>query len=718
MNSKKLILRLLIVIVPLMIISLFVYKHIEQIQGHSYGEKPILINEVMADNLSVISNEKGIYADWIEIYNSSSETIALKNYYLSDNKNELTKWNFPDINLAPAEYMIIFCDNEISEDNKYIHANFMLNSDEETLYLSNAAGSIIDEMILENQECNVSYGRLYGSAEKAGFLPYSTVGYANPTSFSQYEEEFGDWDEVVFSHYGGIYKNSIEVSLSYTDSDAVIFYTLDGSEPDISSNIYKEPIKITEKSTPNQYVNKKNIANRENFDNIEVQYGVNEVYKGTVLRARVLKNGTFSSKIQTNTYFINPNYSLPIVSLSTDPDNLFDEKEGNYVLGYTYHTLRKYQVNSDSGNYFIPKDISGHIEIYENQECVLSDDITFSLAGDTSLASNLQKSFNIMLNTEKLNGTVFGTNSKYEYGQFSLRGSGGGVAPDKLYTYPSSFITNYLQPMDIGTQSSRFCILFIDGEYWGIYTLMEPKGKEYISQHYNIEKKDISVVAPYVYNTTEEFDELYDMIAERDFDNIEDYDWIKTKININNFMQFVFAEAYFGNADGLKMGDHNYYIWKETNGLWNWQAYDFDSTMIDDENYFASMLDFEFVDVEGEEKKNFSVWLFQKLWNCSEFRREFCDMAIANCKDSYNSHKIMDAFIDHIDLITPEMNENLLRREMDYSILWKMSFAVRGIEASYGNYDMSDWNQTITDVTRFLKNRTNMILRFIDEIDY
>lgn len=716
MDKKKLILRLLIVMIPLGIISLFVYKQIEQIQQNNYEDRHILINEVMTDNLSVITNEKGVYADWIEIYNPSTEEVELKNFYLSDDKNELTKWNFPDISLAPDEYIIIFCDNDISADNEYIHADFMLNSDKETLYLSDAAENIIDYMKLEMQECNISYGRLYGSTNKEGFLPYSTAGYANPISFSK-QEECADWDEVIFSCEGGIYKDSIEVSLSHSDSNAVIFYTLDGSEPNITSKVYEKPIKITGENTPNQYTNKKCIANTDEFDNSKVEYGVNEVYKGTVIRARVLKDGKLSSAIQTNTYFINPDYSLPIVSLTTDPDEFFDEKEGNYVLGYTYYTLKKYQTNTDSGNYYINKDNSGHIEIFENQDCVFHDDIVFSLSGGSSLSGNIQKSFKITLNEDKISGTLLGEAAKYEYSEFSLRGSGGGGLKDRLYVYPSSFITNYLRPMNIGAQSSQFCILFINGEYWGIYTMMEPKGKEYISQHYNIEKKDISIVAPYIYNTTDEFDELYDMLAARTFDNLEDYNWIKGKINIDNFIQFVYAEAYFGNTDGLVMGDHNYYIWKEKDGLWNWQVYDFDSTMNYDENYFKNLLEFELGREEGEEKKNFSIWLFQKLWNCSQFRKDFCDMAINNCKNMYSSDKIMETFEEHLANISSEMNENLLRCEMDYNRFWKLFLAIRGMETSYDNYDMSDWNQTVKEATGFLENRTSEVLTFIDEID-
>jgi len=38
----------------------------------------------------------------------------------------------------------------------------------------------------------------------------------------------------------------------------------------------------------------------------------------------------------THSYFINTDFTLPVFSLSTDPENLWDNETGIYVLGDTY----------------------------------------------------------------------------------------------------------------------------------------------------------------------------------------------------------------------------------------------------------------------------------------------------------------------------------------------------------------------------------------------
>ena len=718
MCKHRLVYKIVIFIMPLLIIGLLVNRQIAQIQEYSYGTAELIINEVMADNLNTLKNENGIYADWIEIYNPSSYHVNMGNYYLSDDKNDLSKWKFPDIFLEAEGYLVVFCDNYDNASGDELHTNFMINSDKETIYLSTSENDIVDMVKLEKQKCNVSYGRVYGEASQLGFLPYSTAGQVNPSSFWQYEKEEKAWGNVLFSRTGGIYDSEFELELSFPDKSAVILYTLDGSEPDISSYIYNKPIKITGEGKINKYTTKKCIANSDEFENWETDYGVSEVYKGQVVRARVLKDGMMSSDIQTNTYFINPQYSLPIVSLVVSPNTLFDDKDGSYVLGYTYYTLRKYNMETDSGNYYIKNNMQGHIEIYDNDQPVFNDDITFSLSGDGSLVNNIQKSFNINLNSKEINGKLLGAEPDIAYNSFSLRGPGACITMDFTYSYISSFISNYLKDLNIGAQTSRPCILFIDGEYWGIYNLMEPKGKEYISKNYNIKKKDISVVIPYLGQSTSEFDKFYDAAADMDFSDKESYDWIKTQINMDNFMQFILAEAYFANTDGLNKGDHNYYIWKGDSGLWNWQAFDFDSTMNEDENYFNDLINFEFPDVEGEEKRNFSMWLFKSLWNNAEFRREFYALANDRFDDIYKKENVLAAFESHIETLEGEMEENLLRCSKDYNWIKRFSFKIRGITAEYDNYTINDWYNTVDDLYAFLENRTDMLKQYLNGLYY
>ncbi|MDE7478671.1 MAG: CotH kinase family protein, partial [Lachnospiraceae bacterium] len=620
MDKWKQVIKIAVTIMPMLIIGIDFFVRSSDINRLNYADAGLIINEVMTDNLSTIQNEQGIYADWLELYNASDGELLLGNYYLSDDQSELTKWKFPDQTIGAKEYLLIFCDKMNTGSEQYLHTNFGLDSRKESIYLSDSDGNLIDKIRLKDQECNISYGRINGTTALEGYLPYSTPGYANPGKLRGRQEEAALSEAVRFSVSGGLYDREIELELSCDSKDAVILYTLDGSEPDIHSNIYRNPICIKNEKKPNQYTTQKCVMDSEEFNNADVSYGVNEVCKAAVVRARVLKDGRLSEDIQTNTYFIDTEYSLAMVSLTTNPDNLFDKKNGNYVLGSSYYTAKKYQIdNIELGNYSISDDIDGNIEIYQGQDCIINSSVTFTLAGSASRLVNIQKSFNVKMDQGIINGKYFNTEDKYQYDCFTLRGTGSAAVDQHLYGYTSSFSTNLIQSLDVGAQSGVPCILFIDGEYWGIYFLTEPKGKAYIEQHYDIAKKEIEIVKPYEYITTSEFDTLYEQIASKDFSDDSTYDWIQTQIDVDNYMQFVIAEAYFGNTDGLKCGDHNFYLWKESGGKWKWQAFDFDASFVDGDNYFRNLRDFCF-NGEGEDKKNFSIFLFQKLWQSSRFR--------------------------------------------------------------------------------------------------
>lgn len=712
----KRIAKLAVIAVPLVFIGIDLFGKARYMSALDYGDAALIINEIMTDNLSTVQNEAGIYADWIELYNASDREISLGNYYLSDDRSELTKWKFPEQTIGSQEYLVIFCDNMNLDSDRFFHANFGLNSRKETIYLSDSEGCIVDQISLEDQGCNVSYGRIHGSATVEGDLPYSTPGYANPGMLKGRQEQAELTETVHFSVSGGIYDGDIELELSCDSEDAVILYTLDGSEPDIRSNIYKVPLQIKNESRPNQYTTQKCVRDSGEFNNADVSYGVNEVYKAVVVRARVLKDGRMSKEIQTNTYFIDSQYTLPLVSLTTNPDQMFDQKDGNYVLGSSYYTAKKYGIdNVEIGNYSISEDIDGNIEIYRNHECIMNGSVTFSIAGSASKLSNVQKSLNIKMEQGTINGIYFGTEDDYEYDCFTLRGTGSSSEELYRYGYASSFGTNLLQPLDIGAQSGAPCILFIDGEYWGIYFLTEPKGKAYIEQHYQVAKKDIEIVKPYEYITTPEFDALYEQIVSKDFSDAAVYEWVRTQIDVDNYIQFVIAEAYFGNTDGIKCGDHNLYIWKESGGKWKWQAFDFDATFVDGENYFKDLRDFVF-NGEGEDKKNFSIFLFQKLWQSDQFRAAFSEKLGQLCSTVFLAENVEGIFEKHIEQLRPEMEENLSRCAMDYSPFKKFSFAVRGIKAEYDNYSLEDWDHTLYDMRRYIHDRSQALINFLDEI--
>lgn len=83
--------RCAVIAVPLVLIGIDLFGRGKYMSTLDYGSATLIINEVMADNLSTIQNEEGIYADWLELYNASDRELSLGDYYLSDDQSELTK---------------------------------------------------------------------------------------------------------------------------------------------------------------------------------------------------------------------------------------------------------------------------------------------------------------------------------------------------------------------------------------------------------------------------------------------------------------------------------------------------------------------------------------------------------------------------------------------------------------------------------------------------
>ena len=113
----------------------------------------------MASNNQTQADEYGEYDDWIEIYNTGSSNINLGDYYLSDNMNNLEKYNFPSVTLAPDEYFIVWADDD-EEDQGDNHTTFKLSSSGEVVYLSDSDFNLVDGFTFGEQQIDMSYARV------------------------------------------------------------------------------------------------------------------------------------------------------------------------------------------------------------------------------------------------------------------------------------------------------------------------------------------------------------------------------------------------------------------------------------------------------------------------------------------------------------------------------------------------------------------------------
>ena len=119
----------------------------------------VKINEFLASNSAANADESGEFDDWIELHNPTEETLDLSNLHLTDNSDNLTKWQLPEgSTIEPAGFLLIWCDEDGSQGP--LHANFKLSASGEFIAFVDSNGlNIIDSLAFGPQTTDISWGR-------------------------------------------------------------------------------------------------------------------------------------------------------------------------------------------------------------------------------------------------------------------------------------------------------------------------------------------------------------------------------------------------------------------------------------------------------------------------------------------------------------------------------------------------------------------------------
>ena len=167
--------------------------------------------------------------DWIEIRNTSGNTVSLEGWGLSDDPAKPRKWQFPaGVSLKSGGYLVIMASgNEISGTDRYgyYQVPFKLSGDE-SVTLSTPEGVVVDRLPAMQQYGDISCGRIDG---QSGFFYFTTPTVGEYNGDSGLRERCS---KPVFTTKGGLYGAGETVTVEITaDPDALIFYTLDSTTP-------------------------------------------------------------------------------------------------------------------------------------------------------------------------------------------------------------------------------------------------------------------------------------------------------------------------------------------------------------------------------------------------------------------------------------------------------------------------------------------------------
>lgn len=543
----------------------------------------VVFNEMMSNNQNTVTDSDGDFSDWIELYNTTAAIVNLNGYSLSDNPDSLNKWTFPNYNLAPGGFLRIWCSDKNRLTTPF-HTNFSIESRGEAIYLTDATGTVIDYYGPTYLPADISFGRLPNGTATIVYLSVATPALSNNAAqpFSGAIQ-----DRPVFSIPGGFYTDSIYVSLSHPDPSVVIRYTTDGSEPTTQSPIYSSPLLV-----------KSRIGEPNNYSMIRTCYNVHfwlpdwrpplgEVFKSTPLRARAFKTGYLPGPVKTETYFVDPSMNtrygqLPVVSVVSDPKNLFNDTTGIYVPGITYVP------GTFNANYYEDWKRPANIEMYlPGGQQAFNSNFRIAINGVSSRSSP-QKGLNVNASSDygasKINYPVFENNSgkaKYiqEFDKLKLRAWGS----DRAYAlFRDAYAASFLPKTELDYEAYRPCVVFIDGEYWGLQEIRERvKNASYYQEHYLIDSPvdivDLQTGEP-LEGDTVEWNALRRFILNNNMADTTNFNYVKSKIDINSFLLHYLFSIYFSRGD---WPDQNECVWRTQDGTrkWKWILWDMDNTV-------------------------------------------------------------------------------------------------------------------------------------------
>ena len=520
------------------------------------------------------------------------------------------KFKFPENTVIDSgDYLVIFCSKQHSTSDE-IHTGFSLNNKGEVVILSSPEGEQIEKIEIPSLEEDETYGRFKNNFLK--MMP--TPGTKNQI-----------WLEPPsFSKDSGFYENEFTLDLSSQegqgDEDMKIYYTIDGSNPLISntSKVFKDSIPIYDRTEePNIYG-----EYEENEDSpFSITRGVGYkkpnylLDKAMIVRA-VTKNEYGHSKIVEKTYFITINNlakykDLTVVSLVTDPENLFDAEKGIYVTGNqfikwknseNYNPRKNVWDLNNKCNYFMRGaewEREGSITIFEKGTILLEQNLGIRIKG-SSTRNTPCKSFNLMAKKKYGKSTIkcklfpnnYDINGELinEYKSFSLRQvNSEGRLRDK-------FTTDLFHHRNLTTAEMRVSILFINGEYWGMYTINELFTDDYIESHYHIPKKNVGMIKQYTIEEGpgSEYDEFMDFAfkySNLDLRESGNYLEVFKQVDFISLMEHYAAGIYIGTED---WPGYNFGVWRNfgdkiggneySDGKWRLITYDLDKTLLNSSN--------------------------------------------------------------------------------------------------------------------------------------
>ncbi len=521
----------------LSIICFFLYANVSWSQ--------VVINEYSTSNLDVIKDSFNKTEDWIELFNTSTLDVDLSGWYLSDKENKPMKWQFPSGTVIRANgFITVLCSGKDGLYSGEYHTNFKLTQTEgnDIIIISNEQGIMMDMTNLnltltEHSNCRSNDGQDL-------WMVCTTPTFGSSNNESTQAIRYTQTPDMSLEP--GFYSGEQIVSITNNEANSVMRYTLDGSNPLSDSPIYSGPITIS---------------------------------TTTVIKAKAFSNSNdiLPGKLDFRTFFIDESFSLPVYSIAAD--RVTNLANGAGVL-LPIGSLEYFKDNRLEASSF------GELNRHGQDSWVLDHRSIDWISRDE------------MGYSKAVNAPIISSSDRDSYQRFMFRNSGDDNYPaiDGFDHEGSTHLRDeYVQAialengMHLDVRKPERVILFLNGEYWGVYGMREKiVDHDYTDEYYNQGKEDIQFLSTWAtteieYGGQQALDDwinLRDFILSNDMSDDGNYKIIMDSIDLTSLIDYFTMNQVTVAVDWL---NYNTGWWRGrnpngTHKKWGYILWDLDAT--------------------------------------------------------------------------------------------------------------------------------------------
>ena len=480
-----------------------------------------------------------------ELLVNGSNLLAIQIHNASANSSDMSSNFFLSAGISSPNYNYQTLPNWISPPNVFPHANFKL-SHGETISISDLNQTVIDQIQIPLDITNqVSMGRIPdGNGNWCYFRnPSPNVLNDQNTCFT------GFTDEPSSDMSSGWYQSAIQVNIT-SPPNATTYYTTNGDVPNLSDLEVNGPITI----------NSSSVLSIRSFSNNPQNLPSNTI--------------DFS-------YFINEeNHNLPVFSIITNYDNLWNWHTGIYVSGPNAGTNYPFF----GSNFWQPWSKKSRLEFFDSSKTKQFEaDFDLEIHGGWSRAEP-QKSFRIdtkSIYTGDIDYTLIENKPEItSYNNFNLRNGGQHTWSDRIQ---DAIISRLAMNSHIDRMGYQPCIVYLNGDYWGLYGIREKIDEHYVESNHGIDSKNVDLLNrdSALSGSSAHFAESYFLIQNTSVSDTNFINVLGSRFDLNNYMDYFIFQTYIQNMDwlGIAWGLNNVKLWRPdtTGGKWRYVLYDTDA---------------------------------------------------------------------------------------------------------------------------------------------